>query len=314
MAPELCFIPWGVPLSLQLTRHWGQLVHSTQGMFPHSFCYSGDKKVKIKTPEGPGNNFTCEPSANVVSGSWERFHVPPLKVKGQCAHLRWRKVIVGAALRASCQASIWEWNCWAEQQAESSSLRRAGRWLLFRRVEQPSTGIISRWRHGEQGGGWEGVIEEVFSSTRSPPGRFPEDGKCCLRKVHALLTSFLTCFPKVSATRHFWGCWAYLGWPLLFQWHLWATCCRRSGTSPGTLLFSRNLLTNSQCPQSSCVTWRVCGGSSLTLRQHLGFLNTEGLLFTSKWWDTPRTEMTKWSWRPSKACWGGGTGGNCGDP
>lgn len=100
-----------VPLSLQLTRHWGQLVRSTQGMFPHSFCYSGDKKRKIETPEGPGNNFTRELSANVVSGSWEGFHVPPLKVKGQCAHLRWRKVIVGAALRASCQASIWESNC-----------------------------------------------------------------------------------------------------------------------------------------------------------------------------------------------------------
>lgn len=238
-----------VPLSLQLTRHWGQLVCSTQGMFPHSFCYSGDKKRKIKTPEGPSNNLTREPSADVVSGSWERFHVPPLKVKGQCAHLRWRKVIVGAALQASCQASIWECNCWAKQQAESSSLRRAGRWLLFRRVVQPSTGIILRWRCEEQGGGWEGVIgEEVFSSTRSSTGRSPEDGKCCLRKVHALLTSFLACFPKVSATRHFWGCCAYLGWLFLFQWHLWATCCRRCGTSPGTLLFSRNLLTNFQCP------------------------------------------------------------------
>lgn len=111
-------------------------------------------------------------------------------------------------------------------------------------------------------GRWVGRVigEEVFSSTRSPTGRFPEDGKCCLRKVHALLTSFLTCFSKVSATRHFWGCWAYLSSLFLFQWHLWATCCRRCGTSAGTLLFSRNLLTDFQCPQSSCVTWRVCGG------------------------------------------------------
>ncbi|KAI1236817.1 Metalloprotease TIKI2, partial [Lamprotornis superbus] len=41
-----------------LTRHWGQLVRSTQGMFPHSFCYSADKKRKIETPEGPGKTTT----------------------------------------------------------------------------------------------------------------------------------------------------------------------------------------------------------------------------------------------------------------
>lgn len=49
------------------------------------------------------------------------------------------------------------------------------------------------------------IGEEVFSTTSSPTGRLPEDGKCCLRKAHPLLTSFLTFFPKVSVTRHFWG-------------------------------------------------------------------------------------------------------------
>lgn len=62
------------------------------------------------------------------------------------------------------------------------------------------------------------------------------------------------------------------------------------------------------CYSGGCVGW-----GSLTLR-HLGFLNTGGLLLASEWWDTPRTGMTKWSWSPSKAFWGGGTGGNCGDP
>lgn len=41
-----------VPLSLQLTRHWGQLVRSARGMFPHSSCYDGDKKVKSKPQMG----------------------------------------------------------------------------------------------------------------------------------------------------------------------------------------------------------------------------------------------------------------------
>lgn len=49
------------------------------------------------------------------------------------------------------------------------------------------------------------IGEEVFSTTSFPTGRFPEDGKSCLRKAHPLLTSFLTFFPKVSVTRHFWG-------------------------------------------------------------------------------------------------------------
>lgn len=39
----------------------------------------------------------------------------------------------------------------------------------------------------------------------------------------------------------------------------------------------QKLLTNSQCPHGVCV-----GGGSLTVGQHLGFLNTGGLLLTSK--------------------------------
>lgn len=42
-----------VPLSLQLTHHWGQLVCSAQGMFPHSSCYGGNKKVKSKPQMDP---------------------------------------------------------------------------------------------------------------------------------------------------------------------------------------------------------------------------------------------------------------------
>lgn len=263
-----------VPLSLQLTRHWGQLVRSTQGMFPHSFCYRGDKKRKIETPEGPANNFTHEPSANVVSGSWEGFHVPPLKVKGQCAHLRCRKAIVGAVLRASCQPSIWEWNCWAEQQAESSSLRRAGRWLLLRRVCNGDNSEVKAWG---QGGGWEGAIgEEVFSPTRSPTGRFPEDGKCCLRAVHtAHLISYMLspsiCYQTLL------GMLGLSGLTVLVSMTPLSNVLQTLRHLSWNTALLQKLLTNSQCPHGVCV-----GGGSLTVGQHLGFLNTGGLLLTSK--------------------------------
>ena len=211
------------------------------------------QKSKIETPDGPGNNLTCESRAQTWFQVLGKDCACPLwrwwsPEWGQCAHWRWRKAIVGTAHRASCQVSVW---------GVQLLSKVAGRQLLFNRVVQPSTVMIQRWRHGEQWGGWEGVIAEaVFSTTSSPTGRFP--------KMGSVVWKNLTLCPT-----HFWNVlfqricyWTLLGGVGLiwdecscFSNTFEATCCSHRGTSPGTLLFSTNLFTNYWCPQNSLVTW-----------------------------------------------------------
>lgn len=112
------------------------------------------------------------------------------------------------------------------------------------------------------------IGEEVFSTTSFPTGRFPKDGKCCLRKAHPLLTSFLTFFPKVPVTRHFWGVLDLSGVTALVS---------VTPSEQRAVALTAPLPERCSSPQTfsqtsgACKTLALHGGISLPLREHLGF-------------------------------------------
>lgn len=99
--PKLYPFPWGCPFAAA-PCHQGTS-RPAGCMFPHSFCYSTDKKSKIETTEVPTKSLIGDSRAQMwfqVLGKdficlfWKRWS---WKWR-QCAHLRWRKMIVGNAL------------------------------------------------------------------------------------------------------------------------------------------------------------------------------------------------------------------------
>lgn len=164
---------------------------------------------------------------------------------GQCAHLRWKKVIVGNALWVPSAFPGFHFrNATAEQNSRLS-------WAIDVTfcVSRQAAGC-SQIKHCIQAWWWfggnrresrEARGKERYEKRQCQPqaphlADFQKMDVVCLKKAHPLLTSCLTFFPKLSVTGHFWRFWSYLGWVLSFQWH--------RGTSPGALLLSTNLLMN----------------------------------------------------------------------
>lgn len=109
----------------------------------------------------------------------------------------------------------------------------------------------------------------MFSTTSSPTGRFPKDGKCRLRKAHSLLTSFLTFFfPKYLLPDTFGGVLDLSEMTALVS----VTPLQQCATAPAAPLLEHcsSRQTFSQT-SSAYETLRLRRGISLTLRQHLGF-------------------------------------------
>lgn len=129
--PELCFFPWGCPF------HCSSLVTGANWSAPLRACshipsVTGEtKKEKSKPQKGPLTILLVSRAQTWFQVLGKDFMFPS-EGEGTMCPFKVQKSDRGRCPSGVLPAFHLEVNCWAEQQAESSSLRGAGRWLLLR--------------------------------------------------------------------------------------------------------------------------------------------------------------------------------------